>query len=106
MMTIQITPDLQELREGLTLSQPYVEPSHCADKVIEAGALAPNSDAHFASEICDLLARLEVASSRCSKEIARLLEEKSLRGKFQNVKDYLRNRSKKSGATKKKSTVV
>jgi hypothetical protein len=63
MMTIQITPDLQELREGLTLSQPYVEPSHCADKVIEAGALAPNCDALFARELYDLLVGFELLPS-------------------------------------------
>ncbi|KAK1646404.1 hypothetical protein QYE76_064209 [Lolium multiflorum] len=83
---------------------PPVEASRCGDKVIEVGALAPNSDALFASELCDLLARLEATSPGSSKEIARLLEEKSSR-KIQKVKDYLRSRSKKSGATRKEIAV-
>jgi hypothetical protein len=85
---------------------PPVEASRCGDKVIEvAGALAPNFDALFASELCNLLARLEAASPGSSKEIARLLEEKSSRGKIQKVKDFLKSRSKKSGAIRKEIAV-
>jgi hypothetical protein len=42
---------------------------------------------------------LEAASLGSSKEIAHLLEEKSSTGKIQKVKEYLRRRSKKNGAT-------
>lgn len=124
MPVIQIMPDLQELCEdpspplsmvhhqadSLVISEvasapPPVEASRCSDKVMEADVLAPNSDALFASELCDLLARLEVASPGSSKEIARLLEEKSSRGKIQKVKDYLGSKSKKNGATRKESAV-
>jgi hypothetical protein len=124
MPVIQIMPDLHELCEdpspplsmvhqqadSLVISEvasapPPVEASPCGDKVIEADVSAPNSDALFASELCDLLARLEAASPGSSKEIARLLEEKSSRGKIQKVKDYLRSKSKKNGAARKESAV-
>jgi hypothetical protein len=74
-------PDLQELREDpspplslvhlqvdsfvtsdVASAPPPVEASHCGSKVIDEGALAPNSHALFASELCDLLDRLETAS--------------------------------------------
>ncbi|KAK1603839.1 hypothetical protein QYE76_027512 [Lolium multiflorum] len=64
---------------------PPVEASCCGDKVIESSALAPNSDALFARDLGDLLARLEAASPGSSKEIARLLEDKSSRGKIQKM---------------------
>jgi hypothetical protein len=67
--------------------------------------LAPNSDALFARELCGLLVRLEAVSPGSSKEIARLLADKSSRGNIQKVKEYPRRR-KKSGATRKKSAVV
>jgi hypothetical protein len=124
MPVIQIMPDLQELCEGLSpplsmvhlqvdslvtsevaSTPPLVEASCCGDKVIESSALAPNSDALFARELGDLLARLEAASPGSSKEIARLLEDKSSRGKIQKVKEYLKSRSRKSGATRNKSAV-
>jgi hypothetical protein len=125
MPVFQIMPDLHELCEDpypplsmvhlwadslvtsvVASAPPPVEASHCGDKVIKvAGALAPNPDALFASELCNLLARLEAASPGSSKEIARLLEEKSSRGKIQKVKDYLRSKSKKNGAARKESAV-
>jgi hypothetical protein len=116
--------DLQELCEGLSpplsmvhlqvdslvtsevaSTPPLVEASCCGDKVIESSALAPNSDALFARDLGDLLARLEAASPGSSKEIARLLEDKSSRGKIQKVKEYLKSRSRKSGATRNESAV-
>jgi hypothetical protein len=62
---------------------------------MEVGALAPNSDELFARELCGLLVRLEAASPGSSKEIARLLADKSSRGNIQKVKEYLRSRSRK-----------
>lgn len=46
-----------------------------------------------------------MASPGSSKEIARLLEDKSSRGKIQKVKEYLRSRSRKSHARRKESAV-
>jgi hypothetical protein len=45
---------------------------------------------------------LEVAIPGSWKEIACLLVEQTLREKIQKVKDYLRIKNKKSGATRKK----
>jgi hypothetical protein len=124
MHVIQIMHNLQELCEDpspplwmirlrvdllMTLEvaskPPPVEASHCVDKVIEPGALVPNSHVLFATKLCDLLVKLEVPSAGSSKEIARLLEEKSSRRKIHMVKKYFRSRSKKSGATKRESTI-
>jgi hypothetical protein len=112
---MKIMPELQELcgepssptsmvQTSAVASTPHpVMLSHHDEKVIEACALDPNSEALFARELCDLLASLEVAIPGSRKEIACLLAEQTSRDKIQKVKDYLRIKSKKSGATRRKS---
>jgi hypothetical protein len=116
---MQIIPELQELC-GQTFppllmahlhvesigtfavaSAPPAEPGLVGEKGIEVGALVPTSQALFATELCDLLARLEVAIPGTSKKIACILAENTSRDKVQKVKEYLR--SKKSGTIRKKS---
>jgi hypothetical protein len=57
-------------------------------------------------ELRDLVASLEAAIPGSSKEIACLLAEKTSGGKIQKVKEYLRNKRKKSGITTMESTVA
>jgi hypothetical protein len=121
MSVFQIMPGLHELCEDpypplsmvhlradslvtsvVASAPPPVEPSHGGDKVIEPGALAPNFDVLFARELSDLLVRLEASSPGTSKEVARLLAEKTSTCKIQKVKEYLRSRSKKNGGTRKR----
>jgi hypothetical protein len=120
---MHIMPELQELLVehsppsmigslAVSSTPPPVELSQPLDfvdggeKVNEAATLAPNSDALFAKELCDLLASLEVASLGSGKAIACLLAEKATEDKIKNVKEYLRSVSKKSGVTRKISTAA
>jgi hypothetical protein len=54
-----------------------VEPGLGGKKGIEVGALAPNSQALFATELCDLLPHLEAAILGSGKKIGCLLAEKT-----------------------------
>jgi hypothetical protein len=85
-------------------SAPPVEPRLCGEKGIEVGAFTPTSAALFATELCDLLARLEAAILRSGKKIACILAEKTSRDKVHKVKEY--PKSKKSGTTRKTSQLV
>jgi hypothetical protein len=67
--------------------------------------LALNSEA-ISRELRDLVAGLESAIPGSSKEIACLLAEKTSGAKIQKVKEYLRNKKKKSGVTTMESTVA
>jgi hypothetical protein len=100
----EASPLLENLLGTLVVAStpPPMELSH-GDKVNEAIGLAPNSEALFAKELCDLLVRLEAAIPGSSKEIACLLEKKTYGGKIQKVKEYLRSKCKKSGAIRRKS---
>jgi hypothetical protein len=82
-------------------SAPLVEPGLGGEKGIEVGALAPTSEDIFATELCDLFARLEAAIPGSGKKIACILTEKTSRDKVHKVKEYLR--SKKSGTIRKES---
>jgi hypothetical protein len=86
-------------------ASPSMEPSHLGDKVDETSALALNSEA-ISRELRDLVAGLESAIPGSSKEIACLLAEKTSGAKIQKVKEYLRNKKKKSGVTTMESTVA
>jgi hypothetical protein len=88
------TPPLVDLRRPLDFLD-------CDVKVNEAGALAPNSEALFAEELCNLLVSLEAAIPRSGKEIASLLMKKAIMGDIKKMKEYLKCKSKKSGAAKK-----
>jgi hypothetical protein len=86
-------------------TSPFMEPSHLGDKVDDTSALALNSEA-ISRELRDLVAGLEAAIPGSSKEIACLLTEKTSGGKIQKVKEYLRNKRKKSGVRTMDSTVA
>jgi hypothetical protein len=120
---MHIMPELQELLVepsppptigslAVSSTPPPVELSQPLDfvdggeKVNEAATLAPNSNALFAKELCDLLASLEVVSPGSGKAIACLLAEKATEDKIKNVKEYIRSVSKKSGVTRKISTAA
>jgi hypothetical protein len=58
---------------GLDASVTTVHVVSLSDGIDEAGVLAPNSEALFGKEICDLLVSLEAASPGYGKEIACVL---------------------------------
>jgi hypothetical protein len=64
------------------------------------------SDALFAKELCDLLVSLEAVSPGSIKEIGCLLSEKATGNKVKKVKEYLRSKSKKNGATRNASAAA
>jgi hypothetical protein len=78
------------------LSQPLDFVDH-GEKVNEVGELAPNFEALFANELCNLLVCLEAA--RSSKEIACLCTRKGTSYKIKKLKKYLRSTSKKKSLT-------
>jgi hypothetical protein len=58
------------------------------------GVLAPNSEALFGKELCDLLVSLEVANPGYGKEIACVLTGKTSKGLIRKVEKSLRSRRK------------
>jgi hypothetical protein len=60
-----------------------------------------DSEVLFAKELSGLLISLEVTIPRCGKEIACLLSGKDTGDTIKKVREYLRSKSKKSGATRK-----
>jgi hypothetical protein len=64
------------------------------DFVDTGGVLAPNSEALFGKELCDLLVSLEVANPGYGKEIACVLTEKASKGLIRKVEKSLRSRKK------------
>ena len=64
-------------------------------KVDEARVLAPNSEALFAKELCDLLVSLEAAIPGYGKDIAGVLVGTALEGIIRKVEKSLRSKRKK-----------
>jgi hypothetical protein len=64
------------------------------DFVDNRGVLAPNSEALFGKELCDLLLSLEAAIPGYGKEIACVLAGKASKGLIKKVEKSLRSRRK------------
>lgn len=82
-----------------------VEPSHLGE-VVEADVLAPNSEALFAKELCELLVSLEAASPGYGKEIACVLAGQASEVVIRRVEKSLRRVRKKSGVARKVSATA
>jgi hypothetical protein len=65
-----------------------------------------DSETLFAKELGSLLLSLETTIPGSSKEIVYLLSEKDTGCKIKKVKDYLRTKYKKNGATRKASVAA
>jgi hypothetical protein len=65
------------------------------DEITEAGVLVPNSEAHFAKELSDLLVSLEAASPGYGMEIACVLAGKASEDIIRKVEKSLRSKRKK-----------
>jgi hypothetical protein len=74
---------------------PMVEPSQFLGKAIEEGALAPNSEPLYASELRNLFVSFEADSLGSGRKIACLLMEKSTTIKIKNVKQYLSKKTRR-----------
>jgi hypothetical protein len=106
----KIMPELKELRGGSSVAS-MVElgslesvamvamtslppASEEPDFVDTGGVLAPNSEALFGKELCDLLVSLEAANPGYGKEIACVLAGKASKGLIRKVEKSLRSRRK------------
>jgi hypothetical protein len=65
------------------------------NEITEAGVLVPNSEAHFAKELSDLLVSLEAASPGYGMEIACVLAGKAFEDIIKKVEKSLRSKRKK-----------
>jgi hypothetical protein len=66
-----------------------------SDEIVDAGVLAPNSEALFAKELSDLLVSLEVTSPGYGMEIAFVLAGKASDNIIRKVEKSLRRKKKK-----------
>jgi hypothetical protein len=116
-LVMMIMPELQELCGELAppLSMVHLEVDSLGSSVVASMPLAlephqllvsVDSEALFAKDLCDLLVSLEAASPGYGKEIACLLLGKDTGDKVKKVKEYLRSKSKKSGAIRKVSAAA
>jgi hypothetical protein len=115
---LQIMPELQELSRESSVVPPLElgsleslvvtstpsppPPGPCqslATLSSEAGVLAPNSEALFGKELCDLLVRLETASPEYGMEIASVLAGNASEDVIKKVEKSLRNKRKKRVVT-------
>lgn len=110
-------PELQELcgESAPPLSMMHLEVDSLGSLAVASSSpsLVPSqplgavdSEALFAKELCELLVTLEAASPGSGKDIACLLSGKDAGCKIKKVKEYLRSKSKKSGATRKASAAA
>jgi hypothetical protein len=110
---LQVMPELQELCGELSVvlpvelrsleasvvnmapSPPPLRPCQAPAIVDSAGVLAPNSEALFGKELCDLLVSLEAASPGYGMEIACVLAGKASEDIIKKVEKSLRSKRKK-----------
>jgi hypothetical protein len=82
---------LESVEVGMSSLPPASEE---LDFVYTGGVLAPNSEALFGKELCDLLVSLEVANPGYGKEIACVLAGKASKSLIRKVEKPLRSRKK------------
>jgi hypothetical protein len=82
---------LESMAVAMTSLPPASEES---DFVDTGGVLAPNSEALFGKELCDMLVSLEAAIPGYGKEIACVLAGKASKGLIRKVEKSLRSRRK------------
>jgi hypothetical protein len=110
---LQVMPELQELcgessmvlpmelgsleacAVAMTPSPPPLKPCQAPAIVESGGVLAPNSEALFGKELCDLLVSLEAASPGYGMEIASVLARKASEAIIKKVEKSFRKKRKK-----------
>ena len=112
-----VMPELQELCQESSppLSMMHLEVDSLGSSAMTSmpQALEPqqplvfiDTEVLFAKELCDLLVSLEAASPGYGKEIACLLSRKDPGSKVMKVKEFLRSKCRKSGASRKASAAA
>jgi hypothetical protein len=80
---------------AMTPSPPPLRPCQAPAIVDSGGVLAPNSEALFGKELCDLLVSLEAASPGYGMKIACVLAGKASEDIIKKVEKSLRSKRKK-----------
>jgi hypothetical protein len=79
---------------------PFIDIGHVvslSDKIVEAGVLAPNSEALFAKELSDLLVSLEAASPGYGIEITCVLARKASEDMIKKGREIAQKQKKEKG---------